>query len=284
MTISSWSYLVGGAVPPRLLSPMSKESYIADEADDEAAAVVPRVASCEASVACVMRPAWGLEVTAPVPAEAVAEVSASTKEDRRTICVVTSTSWCEKTHLVADAWYTHEKLDQPQYVNAVRAAGITDGAWSVTAQQAKKMSVYCVNSSGLTSCSGLDQETVTFSAWYKMLLLTNPRRKQSDQARQDGTAGGGADVAGTDRGGANGAAADMAVEDVGSASPVCADAAGTGRGCANRTGPDANASDVAGAVGKDVILYTDSRLLPLYLRVLWCLTHQASMPVDDFIF
>lgn len=284
LTVSSWCYLVRGVVPPRLRSPLGKESYTADEAGYQAAAAVPGVASCETSTASVMGVAWGHDVAAPLPAEAVAEVSASTKDDTRTIGVVMSTSGCGKTHLAADVWYARDKLDQPQYVKVARAAGITDAAWSVIAQQAKDMSVCCVNFNGLTAWCELDQEMVTSSAWYKEVYLTNPRRQQTDRADGAGAGRGGADAAGSDRGGADGAAADVAGEDVDGASTVGADAAGTDRGGAGGVVADAAASDVTGAVGDDAVVYKDSHLLPLYLRVLWCLMYQAAMPFGDFVF
>lgn len=177
---------------------------------------------------------------------------ATPRSDVRTIGLLASSAGCGKTHVGMDVWYFKDKLNKEKFDRARTAAGVRDEEWASVKKSAKAMSVCCINFNGTSAWSEDDHEMVKYSPWYK---------KTYDGDKNDAV-GGKSDVG-------TGDAADGKVGVDG----------GTGDAAGNQGGALRERRRVQGSEAPDK--WAEAHLLPLYLRALWCMMYQASLPYPD---
>lgn len=293
LTVSSWYYLMRGVVLPKLRSPAIQGAGTKSGADHTG----PASENVDIQLG---RDAEHVAATAGLD-DAHEGAIAPKMEDVRSIGAVSSTSGCGKTHLAMDVWHAGNKLDQPLYADIAHAAGISDTTWSCIARQAKATPICCVNWNGLTSWGWEDEDMVKTSLWYEELYVKDVKKPVDDGAGHagvdvpvDGPSAGvdgpsaGVDGACSDGSGTYGAdaiksTAEGAGSGVAGIAAACADGSVSDVVGVHKAVADGAVADGVGALSVGAAVYIkDAHLLPLYLRVLWCLMYQAAVSYSRF--
>eukprot|EP00170_Pyropia_yezoensis_P001856 contig_7899_g1860 len=197
---------------------------------------------------------------------------AAPAQDVRHVGLIEGSAGMGKTHLGIDAWYYRDELDQPRFAAVAAHAGVSSQVWTHVCSTAKTMRVCCINFNGASSWGDADCQFVSLSPWFKHTYPDgHAKPPPADEAKKP-------------------AAAQTVPQTAAQVEPLPAtlgeslSSSVAASQLVNRV--DSPRAVLAGPLPGDHETdegrYADAHTLPLYLRVLWGLLHQAEMSYKSF--